>query len=73
VLPYPVILEEIARLRKLNGVTAAHDAADWEWPDEDAILGGAGSAATCNIGYGDLDDATRARMQDSTGALPCRK
>ena len=66
----PVILEEIARLRKRNGVTEADDEADWHYPDEDVVLGGAGAAATCNIGYGDLDDATRARMQDSTGAPP---
>ena len=61
-----MILSEIARLRKYNGVTEEHDDEGWEWPDEEFSLGGAGSPEACHIGYGDLDEATRARMRDST-------
>ena len=42
--------------------TAEDDAAEWEWPDEEWILGGVeGGQACCS--HADIDDATRMRIQ----------
>ena len=49
--------EEIERERAANGVTAEDDAAAWEWPEEDWILGGNAGVTTCC--KADLDPATR--------------